>query len=468
MKKFRGLLASFGAVCVISGAAFAVEEQQSQAYSHPTMFGSASQQTVSTDSTYIVGGKILKSENRLGIKNKENVVVASWAKDILATIKDNTSAKVWNPKMPILRSELAVVLAEGLSIKSTADSKYTDINDNYWAKAWIDKALAAGVMIGYPDNTFKPDQPITKAEVFATIAQLIDVPTDKSLIIPEFKGNQIKYIPTWSIAATKEVVASKLLDDVPNPNKIANDEYLSKEQVAFLVGSLRQNFIYNYKNGATTEAYTPTCISIKLDERLSARTSNVGEKFTATTTENVTIAGQSFAAGSKVKGEVIEVSRPGLKNPGYIRVKFNEITNDDSSLTFPKNISEAQADKIKNPNFAARLIGAPFSAAGRIVGVTGRTIGSGVNVVGSDLEQFGDQISNTFVNTLSLQPKAGLRSLGGSIITLGKGIFDIGKLLVSGVFGVVYEVTDEVKYLIIPSTSNNSSLNPGEELVIVY
>lgn len=468
MKKLHGVLASISAACLLAGSAIAAGEQQIQSYAHPTMFGSSEQTTVFAGSAYIVGGKILKTSNRLSIQGKENVLVASWAKDVLATIKNNTSDKVWNPKMPILRSELAVVLVEGLSIQKTLASSYTDISEGYWAKSWIDKALAADIMIGYPDKSFKPDQPVTKAEVFATIAKLIQVPTDRSLIVPEFKGNEMQYIPKWAIPPTKEVVASQLLNDIPNPAKVAGEEYLSKEQVAFLVGSLRQNFIYNYKNGATIGAYAPTCINIKLDERLSAKTSNVGDKFTAKTTKNVVISGQSFAEGSTVKGEVVEVVRPGVKNSGYIKVKFTEIASDDCSLYFPKNISEAQADTIKNPNFAARLLGAPFSTAARIVGVAGRTVGSGVDVVGNGLEQFGDNLSNTFVNTLSLQPAAGARSFGGSIITLGKGIFDISKLLVSGAFGVVYEVTDEVKYLILPSTSNSSSLNPGEELVIVY
>ena len=466
MRKLRGVMASVSAACLIAGAAVA-DEQNVQSYAHPTMFGSTAQETISADAVYTVGGK---TANRLGITGKENVAVEAWAKDVLTTIKENTSEKIWNKNMPILRSELAVVLAEGLSIQKTADITYTDIDSEYWAQKWIAKALAADVMIGYPDNTFKPDQPVTKAEVFATIAKLIDVATDKSLIVPEFKGNEMQYIPQWAIPATKEVVASSVLNDVPSPAKVASEEYLSKEQVAYLVGSLKtfMNTSKDCISATGTNSYAPTSLTIKLDERLSAKTSNVGDKFTAKTTQEVAIAGQTFAEGSTVKGEVVEVSRPGIDNPGYIKIKFTEIVCDDITATFPASISEAQADTIKNPNFVARLFGAPLSTAARIVGVAGRTIGSSADIVGNGLEQFGDNLSNTFVNTLSLQPVAGLRSLGGSVITVGKGVYDIGKLLVSGVFGVVYEVTDEVKYLILPSASNNSSLNPGEELVIVY
>ena len=469
MKKLRGVLASVGAACLIASAAFA-EEQNVQSYAHPTMFGSNTQETISADAIYTVGGKVLKPNTGLSLAGKKNVVVDAWAKNVLETIKTNTTETIWNKNMPILRSELAVVLAEGLSINNTATIEYTDIDSSYWAAKWIAKALAADVMIGYPDKTFKPDQPVTKAEVFATIAKLIDVKTDKSLIIPTLNGNEIQYIPQWAIPATKEVVASNLLADVPCTKKVASEEYLSKEQVAYLVGSLRTFMTVSKENVSTVGANTfaGATLTIKLDERLSARTSNVGEKFSATTTQDVVITGQSFPAGSKVKGEVVEISRPGVGNPGFIKIKFDKIVCNGVEVAFPQNISEAQANNEKNPNFVARLLGAPLSTAARITGVAGRTVGSGVDIVGNGLEQFGDNLSNTLVNTLSLQPIAGVKSFGNSILTMGKGIYDIGKLLVSGVFGVVYEVTDEIKYLIIPSTSNDSSLNPDEELVIVY
>ena len=302
MKKLRGVLASVGAACLIAGGAFA-EEQNVQSYAHPTMFGSNTQETISADAIYTVGGKVLKPDTGLAIAGKKNVVVDAWAKNVLETIKTNTTETIWNKNMPILRSELAVVLAEGLSISNTAEIEYTDIDGSYWAEKWIAKVLAADVMIGYPDKTFKPDQPVTKAEVFATIAKLIDVKTDKSLIIPTLNGNEIKYIPQWAIPATKEVVASNLLADVPCTKKVASEEYLSKEQVAYLVGSLRTFMTVSKENLSTVgvNTFAGATLTIKLDERLSARTSNVGEKFSATTTQDVVIAGQSFPAGSKVK-----------------------------------------------------------------------------------------------------------------------------------------------------------------------
>ncbi|MBQ7450290.1 S-layer homology domain-containing protein [bacterium] len=465
MKNVKKLALSLSLVCLTAGAAFAcTDEQKVQAYAHPTMFGSQSQQLSNADANYIVGGKIVKTKKQIGMTNKENVLTNAFVKDVLSIIKEN-SKEVFNPKMPILRSELAVVLAEGLSIPETGKKySYTDIGGDYWATNWIYKALSEGVMIGYPDRTFRPDQPITKAEVFATVATLIDVTPAKSLT---FKGETVQYIPNWAAPATKEVIASGLLDNVPDKDKVINDEYLSKEQVAYLVGELRTRLLNKNTLGVNGK-YVPTALNIKLKERISARHSNVGETFTAKLTNPVTINGVTYSTKAKVKGEVVEVSRPGVNNPGYVKVKFTQLKEGDNVVEFPKNISEAQADVLKNPNIIARLVGAPLSFAGRTVGIVGRSGASAVEVSGNGLENLGDNLSNSAVNTLSLHPGVGVKNLGQGVATVGKGVYDITKLAVSGTFGLVYEFVDELVYIILPSKSNNSSLNPGEELTIVY
>ena len=86
--------------------------------------------------------------------------------------------------------------------------------------------------------------------------------------------------------------------------------------------------------------------------------------------------------GSIVRGEVIEVQRPGVNKCGFIKVKFNKIK---TLKTTAKELcrlqsASASADDVKNPNFVARLLGAPFTGAGRVVGVAGRTASSMVNV----------------------------------------------------------------------------------------
>ena len=466
MKNLKSLLTLI-VFFLASSCAFASSTARIESYAHPTLFGTDVQQLVNDNQNiYVIGETIIKTDDQISVKGKNGVLIDSWAKDILALLKANATG-VFNPKMPILRSEMAVVLAEGLSIKAVKPKyQYKDIPQNYWAKSWIDKALSEGVMIGYPDKNFRPDQPITKAEVFATLAQLIEVPTDKSLVIPDLKGCKMQNIPRWAIAPTKEVMASKLMEEIPDPEKAAKSKYLSKEQVAYLVGALRQSYAYDSKCGC--KKYAPTYLKVEMTERIDSRHSNIGDTFYAKTEECSTVMGKNFPEGSIVKGEVVMVSRPGLDKPGLIKVKFLTIKNGDCQVKFPNTITDVSAKEINNVNPIARIVGAPFSTAGRILGVAGRTGAASVNVAANSSERYGDDISNTFVNTFSLEPKSGVRSFGKSFVTVGKFVYDLSKLAVSGTFGVVYEVGDEIRYLILPCSTNSSALNPGDELVIIY
>jgi len=465
----RELLMALGLLCATTGIANATDSVQ--AYAHPTLFGTQEHTTVSANSDVVVGGKIYKPCHVKTIEGKQNVVVGRFAKQMLVDMQakmDKKRGAIYDPKMPVLRSELAYLISEGLGLSKGDSTKYTDLSDGYWAKTEIERALTADIMIGYPDSTFKPDKAITKAEVFCTFAKLMNLKSDNS--VPTLNGQTIKYVPEWAYQATNEVLASGLLNVVPNTDKVINDEYLSKEQVAYFISAMKKNFQFDFSNGAIGCAtkYEPVAVKIKLSERLSARTSNVGDTFTAKTTQDVTIAGTCFPAGSTVKGVVKSVSRPGVKNPGYIEVQFDTIKNGDDCANFPKRLSSAQADVMKNPNIVSRVLGAPFSMVGRVAGVAGRTVSEGAEVIANGVEEYGGNWSDAFADTASLHPLKGLKSVGSSFITVGKGVYNLSKLAVSGTFGVLYEFYDECKYLIVPNTTNDTCLNPDEELTILF
>ncbi len=477
MKVMKRLFALTLTACALSSVALAKSadlEAKTEAYAHPTLFKSQAQTLVDANSAYVTGGKILKSKNKITVGNKDNVYVKSWAKDVLDIIKESqmkAGITSFNPKAPTLRSEVATILAEGLNVEAPANYKpYSDITNAYWAKDWIYKVTEKGIMIGYPSGVFKPDQPITKAEVFATIAQLINVKHSASAV-PAYKKQTMQYIPKWAYSATNEVIASNLLDAVPNSKQVIEAEYLSKEQVAYLVAALRKNYAA-LQNGAVANGSSVyggvTTVKVKLLDRLSAKTSNIGEWFTAKTTEAVTVDGVNFPEGSIVRGEVVAVQRPGVNEPGYIKVQFKYIKNGDCKKCLPKQVASASVEDLKNPNILARLVGAPLSIAGRAVGVVGRSGATIANVTGNGLEEVGDELSNTLVETLTLHPGRGAASFGNSVVTVAKGIFDITKTCVSGVFGVIYEVGDELVYVLVPSLSNSSALNPNEEITIIF
>lgn len=64
---------------------------------------------------------------------------------------------------------LFAVFAVLLSCNFTALAKeYTDVTNDHWAYCYIQELSEQNVVVGYPDDSFKPDAPITRAE-FATM-----------------------------------------------------------------------------------------------------------------------------------------------------------------------------------------------------------------------------------------------------------------------------------------------------------
>ena len=448
------------------------KKEKIQVYAHPSLMNADATEYKDADSIYRIGGKVLKQKNRLGFTNKANLYVNAFSKDLLNTMSVRKGDRDFDIKMPISRAELAFMLSQGLNMgQVNAVKAYTDVTNAYWANDEISKATAADVMIGYPDKSFKPDQAITKAEVFATIAKLIDVEYKNDGSAPTINGKKVDAIPTWAYGCTKEVIASGLVDNMPDPKMLFANAYLSRHQVATLVSELRLKYGSNGKliGDAFKCAGTPVAIKVKMLDRVDAKHSNIGDRFAAKTLAEVTVDGKTFPTGSLVYGQVVTVQRPGLgKHPGTLTVKFTEIKNGDCTAHFPKEMTSATADKLNNPNIFARILGLPFTAAARTVGVTGRGIGQIVNITGNGLEEYGDRLSDTLVETFTGHLGRGVASFGNSFVTLGKGVYGIVKTVVSGTFGIVYEIGDELLYTIVPSVSNSAALNPNEELTVIF
>jgi len=48
--------------------------------------------------------------------------------------------------------------------------KFTDVSEGYWAEPYIEDLTQQGIVSGFPDNTFRPNQPVSRAE-FAAMLQ---------------------------------------------------------------------------------------------------------------------------------------------------------------------------------------------------------------------------------------------------------------------------------------------------------
>lgn len=97
---------------------------------------------------------------------------------------NGTDAFTFSPEQPLTRAQAATVLVRALghgNEQPSSPSPFSDVPANHWAKGWIDLAAQYHIITGYANGTFLPDRPVTREELAAMIAnslQLTQVSND--------------------------------------------------------------------------------------------------------------------------------------------------------------------------------------------------------------------------------------------------------------------------------------------------
>lgn len=87
----------------------------------------------------------------------------------------------FRPDAPVTRAEFAAIASRFEKLTEGSKS-FTDVPDTYWAVRYINFAATRGWVTGYSDGTFKPENPITRAEVAAVTCRLLERSADQTYI----------------------------------------------------------------------------------------------------------------------------------------------------------------------------------------------------------------------------------------------------------------------------------------------
>ncbi|CAM3669417.1 MULTISPECIES: S-layer homology domain-containing protein [Saccharibacillus] len=78
----------------------------------------------------------------------------------------------FKPEQDITRAELAAIVGR-ITGMTTGTAAFSDVKNGSWASTVAGPAAASGIMTGYSDGTFKPNSSITRAELAAALAKLL-------------------------------------------------------------------------------------------------------------------------------------------------------------------------------------------------------------------------------------------------------------------------------------------------------
>ena len=129
--------------------------------------------------------RLLTTEKRDSIYTKESgfsdVLKSRWSNKAIATMANgkyilgDAGTTNFRPADSITRAEMAAIVSRFLDTTPEIADSSDDFNDinGHWAATAIKEGVAAGWLTGYGDNSFKPDQKITRAEAMTVINRML-------------------------------------------------------------------------------------------------------------------------------------------------------------------------------------------------------------------------------------------------------------------------------------------------------
>jgi hypothetical protein len=156
----------------------------------------------------------------------------SWASRFIQLLKKRNlvvgfADGSFRPNQFATRAEFATLIQKVVDQENRHSAvNFKDLSADYWASGAIKQVSKTEILKGYPAGDFRPDQPVTRAEVLVALATALKLktPSTPAKTLQVFKDNdQVLDYAIAKVAAAKEagLVAGYPKDEIIVPNKPA-------------------------------------------------------------------------------------------------------------------------------------------------------------------------------------------------------------------------------------------------------
>ncbi|WP_405106092.1 polysaccharide lyase family 8 super-sandwich domain-containing protein [Paenibacillus sp. FSL K6-1217] len=142
----------------------------------------------------------------------------------------------FQPNRNVTRAEFTVMLANALKLQNAEAALSFKDSDRIgpWAKAAIARAVSLGIIQGDNNSNFRPDAPVTRAEMAVMLARALRLaPAAHSAGFADDRD-----IPAWAVGAAAEMKKSGLMQGKGNNNFFPKDAATRAETVTVLLRML--------------------------------------------------------------------------------------------------------------------------------------------------------------------------------------------------------------------------------------
>ncbi|WP_338449575.1 S-layer homology domain-containing protein [Niallia oryzisoli] len=129
-------------------------------------------------SAIMLNRAIVYSDDAAPNPNYADVTESTFGYDVIAKMTQEGvfagNNQSFNPGNTLTRAEMAKVLVLAFKLKGTGSKSFNDVGNDYWAASYISTLAENGITIGYSNGSFKPNDPITRAEFSIMLSRALN------------------------------------------------------------------------------------------------------------------------------------------------------------------------------------------------------------------------------------------------------------------------------------------------------
>ncbi|MDF5711356.1 MAG: S-layer homology domain-containing protein [Nostoc sp. S4] len=142
----------------------------------------------------------------------------------------------FRPNQPVNRAEFAAILEKAFDQElSKSAIAFQDVPAKFWANSAINQAISSGFLKGYPKNTFKPQQNISRVQVLVALVSGLNLktPTSPNQILSIYRD--AKEIPPYASSKIAAATVNGLVVNYPNPQILAPNKVATRAELAAMI-----------------------------------------------------------------------------------------------------------------------------------------------------------------------------------------------------------------------------------------
>ncbi|MBS3030440.1 MAG: DUF1565 domain-containing protein [Dolichospermum sp. DET50] len=169
----------------------------------------------------------------------KDVQTGYWAKayiealasqNIIAGFPDGS----FKPNEPVTRAQFAAIINKAFKPTATrAGITFNDVKSNYWAYTAIQTASSSPFLSGYPDLTFKPEQQIPRVQAIVALANGLGLTANTQTVINFY--TDAGQIPNYALSPVAAATSRQLVINYPTVKELAPKRQATRAEIAAFV-----------------------------------------------------------------------------------------------------------------------------------------------------------------------------------------------------------------------------------------